>query len=328
MIRSTLRSCAFLVLASAASAQVGVLDQVSPTPAGSASAWFNVDPPSLLWQIQVRAGVNGTLEGFKLLLDGAAGAQCAARLRIGDGWNVTPIVFQTTLTKAISGYENVFVNTTSANIASLAGNTFVIELQGNQTGCGVIGSYIAPASGSPLYPEPLFLGGPGCFTDCGWRIGFESWVLPAAAPSTYCTAKLNSLGCAPAIAFTGFPSATAGNGFIVSATAVRNNKNGLLFYGVNGRSATPFQGGTLCVQSQVRRTTFVNSGGTPAPTNDCSGVYAIDMNTFATGGLGGSPLPALTVPGTVVDCQFWGRDPGFLPPNNTTLSNALEYTVP
>jgi hypothetical protein len=148
------------------------------------------------------------------------------------------------------------------------------------------------------------------------------------APSSfYCTAKLNSLGCLPQIGYSGIPSASASSGFTVSCAKLRNNKNGLLFYGVSGQQAAPFQGGTLCVKAPIKRTPSVNSGGTPAPANDCSGRFAIDMNSFAQGLLGGSPLPALKVAGTVVDCQWWGRDPGFTPPNNTTLSNAVEYTV-
>jgi VCBS repeat protein len=143
----------------------------------------------------------------------------------------------------------------------------------------------------------------------------------------YCTAKTNSLGCVPSISGSGAPSASAGSGFTVLGFDVRNLKAGLLFYGVSGRSAIPFQGGTLCVKTPVRRAVGVNSGGNPPPANDCSGIYAIDMNAFAVGALGGSPLPALTVPGTLVDCQWWGRDPGFPAPNNTTLTNGLEYLI-
>jgi hypothetical protein len=145
-------------------------------------------------------------------------------------------------------------------------------------------------------------------------------------PRTYCTAKINSVGCMPTISFTGEPSATAGYGFVVSATGVRNNHRGLLFYGTSGKAADVFQNGTLCVNLPIRRTPTVASRGNPPPT-DCSGTYSIDMNRFAVGGLGGSPLPALTVAGTIVDCQWWGRDQGFVAPSNTMLSNGLEYTV-
>jgi len=310
-----------------ASAQTGVLDQVSPFPIGGSSASFNGDASSLIWQAQVRANVNGILEGFNLqLYSPAGGSQLDVRVRVGPGWNLSPILFQTQVTAPGIGWQSVFVDCSSAAIPQIVNSEFVIEMQGNGTGTNIGGSYIDPVLGPPLYPEPLFLGGPGCFSNCGWRIGFETYVLTGSI-STYCTAKINSLGCTPSIGWTGAPSVGATSGFVINATNVINNKNGLLFYGVNGQSAAPFQGGTLCVKSQIRRTPSVNSGGNPPP-NDCSGVFAIDMNTFATGGLGGTPLAALQVSGTVVDCQWWGRDPGFAAPNNTTLSNGLEYTVP
>jgi hypothetical protein len=149
----------------------------------------------------------------------------------------------------------------------------------------------------------------------------------ARAQVIYCTAKTNSLGCVPSIAWSGVPNVSSSSGFVIEGHDVRNNKPGLLFYGVDGRDALPFQGGVLCVHAPLRRTPVVHSGGAPFPAEDCSGIYSVDMNSFAFGTLGGQPNPALRVVGTTVDCQWWGRDPGFAPPDATSLTDALEYTV-
>jgi len=158
-----------------------------------------------------------------------------------------------------------------------------------------------------------------------WLMRAEGFGPP---PSTYCTAKLNALGCTPTIGFAGTPLSTSTSGFIVRGTNVRNQKSGLLFYGTNtGPAANAFTGGTLCVKTPIKRSQAVNSGGTALPSQDCSGVYSIDMNAFAH--QAGPPIPPaiLLVPGTQMNVQYWGRDPGFPAPNNTTLTNGLQYTI-
>ena len=145
--------------------------------------------------------------------------------------------------------------------------------------------------------------------------------------STYCTAKINSLGCTPMISGTGSPSVSATSGFTVDCAMVRNGKSGLLFYKVAGAQANvTFQCGTLCVgPSGIKRTPAQSAGGNPPPANDCSGVYSLDMNAFAAGMAGGNPDPALLTAGNLVHCQWWGRDQGFAAPCNTTLSDGGEY---
>jgi hypothetical protein len=130
----------------------------------------------------------------------------------------------------------------------------------------------------------------------------------------------------PAIGSVGQPSASAGSGFTVTGSHVRNLKSGMLLYGLNGQAAIPFQGGTLCVASPIKRTPGMSSGGSTSGDN-CTGHYSIDFNAFAVGALGGNPHPALQSPGTIVDAQWWGRDPGFPAPNNTTLSDGLHFAM-
>jgi len=144
----------------------------------------------------------------------------------------------------------------------------------------------------------------------------------------YCTAKLNSLGCTPQIGASGQPRASLSSGFVISGSSVGNQLNGLLFYTLNASSnSVPFQCGWRCMSGAVSRTPVRNSGGAGALNSNCTGVFLIDMNSFAAGAAGGSPDPLLSQVGAVVRTQWWGRDSGFAAPCNSTLSDALAYTV-
>jgi hypothetical protein len=149
---------------------------------------------------------------------------------------------------------------------------------------------------------------------------------PASDAIEYCSAKTHSVGCTPQIWGDGTSSATSGSGFVISVGNAINNKPGLLLYTDGGPASTPFAGGTLCIGTPIRRSIALNSFGNPPP-NDCSGVYSMDMNAFAVGALGGAPAPFLQVPSVVVCAQVWGRDSGFAPPDNVSLSNGLQFTI-
>lgn len=157
----------------------------------------------------------------------------------------------------------------------------------------------------------------------GVRDVFVSSAAPSCEPVTrYCTAKTNSLGCAPAIGFDGWPSVANPGPFTLRASGLLNQKFGLLLYSLSGPAATSFGGGTLCCQGPFRRTAVQGSGGTPPPASDCSGSYAFDFNGHAATGVD----PALVL-GAAVWAQYWSRDPGFAPPANVGLTDALAFTL-
>jgi hypothetical protein len=159
----------------------------------------------------------------------------------------------------------------------------------------------------------------GAFTQAGSvssgniaRWGIEE----PCTPTTYCTAKVNSLGCTPAIGWSGtHASVSQASGFNITSSNTLDNKSGLFFYGYE-KKAAPYQGGWLCVQAPARRTALQNSGGS-AP---CGGLFSFDFNAHMASGTD----PALIV-GASVYGQYWSRDPqaSF----NTNRTDAISFLV-
>ncbi len=157
----------------------------------------------------------------------------------------------------------------------------------------------------------------------GLRDIFASSTGLGADPVTsYCTAKQNSAGCTPSIAFDGWPSVGAPSGFSIRALDVVNQKFGLLLYSTQGGAALAFGGGTLCCQAPLARTPLQSSLGNSSASYDCSGNYAFDFDAWiATGN------DTALVAGAHVFAQYWSRDPHFAAPNGIGLTNALSFEL-
>jgi len=181
----------------------------------------------------------------------------------------------------------------------------------------------------------------GCNTQVNYYISAAStsnivWTDPEAAPAatnvttatcpagpfTYCVAKTNSCGGTPALSFSGTPSASATSGFMLDASGAGFGKAGLVIYTDQGQGNQPFQGGTLCIAlAGLRRGPAVfETGGTPGM---CNGTFSLDLNAFAAGQAGGNPQGYLSVPGTQINVQQWGRDST----TSAYLSDGGQYVV-
>jgi len=322
------RAALTLALPVAALAQTGTIDQVSPYPPTPPvqTAGFNGSTSSLIWQQQVRVGLAGQLEGFELHFNGSIGSTIDARVRIGDGWNTTPVVFTTVVTNQTGNYDEIaFVNCTSANLQFVVGSTFVIELQGHDDGGGFLGSY-APPPLTPAYPEELYLdpGQPGCFADCHWRMAFTSFMNGApTAPVVYCTSGTTSNNCAASISASANPNVAHTAPCQITISGVEGQKSGILFYGLapgpqpwcSLGSGTSF----LCVKAPTMRTGTQSSGGA---VGQCDGVLGLDWNAFQIANP--TALGAPWIVGEKAYVQGWFRDPPSC--KTTSLSNAVEIT--
>jgi hypothetical protein len=226
------------------------------------------------------------------------------------------------LSLAISG-DTIYVGT-SAAASSNVGAVIVFRRLGPGW---VQASRLAPSPALPaesyfgsalaLDGSTLCAGAPGRMANAGEVQVFDVVELPA--PQSYCTAKVNSQGCLPAMSASGIPSATSTDPFDLRATNVLNNKTGILLYTRAGAASHPYMGGTLCVAQPFKRLNAGSSHGNPPP-NDCSGSYAVDFNARIRSGVD----PGLQ-PGVQVWVQYVTRDPG--DPTTLGLTDAIAFTI-
>jgi hypothetical protein len=234
------------------------------------------------------------------------------------------------------------------NPVSISGNTIVIG--GGTAQCPVANSgaaYVFARNGTNWIEEAKLVASDAAEQDqFGWSLAasgdtavvgaigttqnegsayvFEPpWNAPAAA-TLYCTAGTSASGCVALMSFAGIAGASAPNGFPVSVSSAEGAKVGLFFFGTYGRQANSWGNSTSfqCVVPPVTRCGLLFGTGTPGA---CNGTFTQDLNS----------LWCLTCPhpeknpgaGTLVQAQFWYRDPWNTSNTATSLSDAVEFVV-
>jgi FG-GAP repeat protein len=222
-----------------------------------------------------------------------------ADLVVGAPWDDFGAIVNAGTVKVYSGRNGNLLFTFSGNVSQVQFGSAVAHA-GDANGDGladVLGATYLDATG-------------------GTHAGMVRLFSPCPFPvKTYCTAKVNSLGCTPAIAATGVASASSLAPFLITGSQIVNQKAGLLFYGANP-AAMPFNGGTLCVAPPTKRTAVQSSGGAPTGSS-CTGVFSLDFNARIRSGID----PALTV-GEQICAQWWYRDGA-----GYGLSDAVQFTI-
>jgi|GEM_PF-2648045 len=138
--------------------------------------------------------------------------------------------------------------------------------------------------------------------------------------SIYCTASVNSAGTTPTIVAGGGASATANSGFTLVAGNLAGQRPVALMLSNSGPTAPTLGGLGLCVSQPLRAVVMIADG----TLGQCNGSVSIDLNRYARGLLSGYPNPPgyLSQVGTMVHCQFIGRDVG-----QPMVTQALEFTI-
>ncbi len=122
--------------------------------------------------------------------------------------------------------------------------------------------------------------------------------------ANYCTGGVSASGCMVRLRSSGIASASAPSGFVVIADFVEGSKDGVFFFGQNGKQANTWGNGTNGV---------------------CNGFFSQDLNarwcpTCPKAHHGPEP-------GKKLQIQFWYRDPLNTSNQTTSLSDAVEVGV-
>ena len=141
---------------------------------------------------------------------------------------------------------------------------------------------------------------------------------------SYCTAGTSASGCQAQMGALGTASATADSGFLLTVVNVESQKDGLFFYGTNGRQANAWGNGTSFVCVVPPRVRGPLSSGF-CLLGTCGGSFTLDLNArwCAT-----CPKPAHNPgAGAVGQAQLWYRDPTNTSNQTSSMSDAVEFVV-
>ena len=145
-----------------------------------------------------------------------------------------------------------------------------------------------------------------------------------ASYCSYCTAGTSTNGCQATLSADGTASATASSGFDLLVSDAEGARNGIFFFGTNGRQANAWGNGTSfqCVVAPVRRAGLQVGTGTAG---QCDGGFTQDLNALWCPTC---PKPAKNPgAGALVQAQLWYRDPLNTSNQTTSLSDAIEFAV-
>ena len=149
----------------------------------------------------------------------------------------------------------------------------------------------------------------------------SAYVFGPTVVTSYCTAGTSASGCRVNLAATGTSSVSAPTGFVLIAAGVEGQKDGMFFFGLQGRQLASWGNGTSfqCVAPPVARVDVMLGTGTAGT---CDGGFTLDLNAHWTAKPTQEP-----VPGTLLQAQLWYRDPLNTSNQTTSLSDALEFCV-